>query len=90
MGLFSYLNQKIKAKFSGVIELPFQNGNLGNIKEHNTLVGIRKFEPVEIKIITELIQSFVDQKFYGVLKVPFDNGVPGKATASRTIKAEDL
>lgn len=90
MGLFSYLEKKAKEKFSGVVEIPFQNGRLGNIREHDTLSTTIKFEPINVGLVSETIRGFQSQKFFGVLNIPFKDGVPGKLYGHRTIKAEEL
>ena len=88
--LFSYLKQQVKNGFVGTIELPFQDGKLGYVKEHNMLAPDFSGEVVILEKVFGIISNWIDSKFYGIIKIPFMDGKLGKPMECRVLKPEEL
>lgn len=88
--LFAHIKRKAETKFHGVLSIPFQNGEIGNIKVSNVLATDYHFEVLALEKVIEIIEEWQNLKFYGTIEIPFQHGAVGKPKECRVLKPEEL
>lgn len=84
------IKRQVTTKFHGTLNMSFQNGIIGNVKESNALALGWEFNVLSLDKVLVIIKEWINSKHFGTIEIPFQHGAVGKPKECRVIKAGEL